>query len=351
MPRVVKVSSNRRLTLMERSDVPLEPQQVRIAVSFASPKNGTLQHLLSGVSPFEGRRFDSQLRLFVDDGASQPLVGASFGTMVTGKISAVGAQVDPARVGDRVYAWAEIAETVVVDGSQAKVLPKELEDADGVCLDPALYAYAAIRDGRAGLGDRVAVFGLGAIGLCVVSLLRAAGCEQVIAVDPVASRRQAAIRAGADAVIDPRIEDVGLALRQLCGPGPDLAVEASGNYNGLAGAIRGVRQCGRIVTLGYYQGQANAIALGAEWLHNRLELVCSMPEWGNPSREYPRWDFARLERAVLSSFARRVLDGRRLIDRIIDLDELPQAWDTITRDPAWAIKIGVRMPATSLHNN
>ena len=62
-----------------------------------------------------------------------------------------------------------------------------------VCIDPAHVAVVAVRDGNVRLGDRVAVFGLGAIGLLTVQAARASGAERVMAVDPLDTRRERAL--------------------------------------------------------------------------------------------------------------------------------------------------------------
>ena len=103
-------------------------------------------------------------------------------------------------------------------------------------------ALGGVRDGKVRLGDRVAVFGLGAIGLMAVQLSRLAGASWVAASDPIAARREAARETGADLVIDPTTEDAGLAIRRATGnAGVDVAIETSGAAQGLHHALRGRR--------------------------------------------------------------------------------------------------------------
>ena len=76
-------------------------------------------------------------------------------------------------------------------------------------LDPAEFAIGAVRDGNLRLGDNVAVFGMGAIGLVTVQVCLAAGAAGVVAIDPLANRREAARLCGATSVLDPIGADVG----------------------------------------------------------------------------------------------------------------------------------------------
>lgn len=66
-----------------------------------------------------------------------------------------------------------------------------------------------MRDGHVRIGDAVAVFGMGAIGLMAVQLAKLAGAHPVIAVDPLPLRRKVALECGADLVLDPSSEDAG----------------------------------------------------------------------------------------------------------------------------------------------
>lgn len=186
------------------------------------------------------------------------------------------------------------------------------------------------------------VFGLGAIGLLLVQMLARAGCLQVIAVDPLVKRRDLARRYGAGLTLDPTQGDVALEIRRHLGQGADIAMEASGHYAGLAEAIRSVRQCGRILTLGYYKGKDSHLELGAEWHHNRLEMICSLPAWGNPLRDYPLWDEARLSQTITQFFLNRALTSDGILDPIAPFADAAQAFLDVYHDPSQAIKLGIR---------
>jgi hypothetical protein len=104
--------------------------------------------------------------------------------------------------------------------------------------------------------------------------------------------------------------------------------------------MRAVHNCARIVTLGYYKGRDTFLELGAEWHHNRLELISSMPVWQNPSREYPLWDKARLTGSLVEMFVKQQLRSTGIIDPLVDLAEAPAAFLNIItilpRPLSWA---------------
>jgi L-iditol 2-dehydrogenase len=74
-------------------------------------------------------------------------------------------------------------------------------------------------------------------------VLKAAGASSVLAIEPLAHRRAAAARYGADVVAEPGAVD-------LTGPGVDVAFEAAGNDEGVGLAVESVRPGGRVVLAG-----------------------------------------------------------------------------------------------------
>jgi len=108
--------------------------------------------------------------------------------------------------------------------------------------------------------------GCGPIGLLVIALLKAAGASYVLAIEPLAHRREAAARYGADQVADSGSFGSGSSgsgssgsgssgsgdalMRELTGFGVDVAFEAAGNDAGVELAMASVRPGGRVVLAG-----------------------------------------------------------------------------------------------------
>lgn len=344
MPFGLYAESADKVEVREYVDAPLGDRQYRLRVTLATPKHGTESHTFDERSPAAKRRFDKSLRLFVprEEGPARPPGGKFVGNMVVGTVSQTGAAVTRFRVGDRVYAHGPICETVTLDEPDGKPLLPPLTECDAVCQDPALFALAAVRDARICLGDNVVLFGLGAIGLLVVQMLRAGGCLNIAAVDPVPARRRLAEQFGAQRTFDPRAVDVALELRRWWGQGADKAIEASGNYAALREAIRCARNCARVVLVGYYKGADTGLELGADFYHNRLDLVVSLPAWDNPLREAPLWDQARLATCVAEMFGRGLLQAQEIVAPVVSLAAAPDAYREALRNPASAVKLGVR---------
>jgi L-iditol 2-dehydrogenase len=124
-------------------------------------------------------------------------------------------------------------------------LPDELSDADGAMLEPLGVAIQCVDLGHLPFGGTAAVVGCGPIGLLLIQLLRVSGADSVIAVEPLAHRREAAARCGADVVCDPAA-DVG----ELAGYGVDVAFEAAGTDDAIRVTLEATRPGGRVVLAG-----------------------------------------------------------------------------------------------------
>jgi len=130
-------------------------------------------------------------------------------------------------------------------------VPDALSDADAAMLEPLGVALHAHDLGKPRLGAVVAVIGCGPIGLCLVQLARAAGAIQVVAVEPLGHRREAAAAMGADVVLDAATGDVRAALVEATGGrGVDVAFEAAGTDAGVTLAVEAARPGGRVILAG-----------------------------------------------------------------------------------------------------
>jgi L-iditol 2-dehydrogenase len=127
-------------------------------------------------------------------------------------------------------------------------LPDELSDPDGAMLEPLGVALHAYDLGHVRIGSTVAVIGCGPIGLCLIQLARAGGATQVIASEPLAHRRAAAERYGADVVLgaDPAEFATGVA-EATGGRGADVVFEIAGTDEAVAAAIVAARPGARVV--------------------------------------------------------------------------------------------------------
>ena len=201
-------------------------------------------------------------------------------------------------------------------------LPDRVSDADGAMLEPLGVAIHSVDLGHLPFGGTVSVIGCGPIGLLLIAALKAAGASSVLAVEPLAHRREAAERLGADEVADSAwFADGGAVeddlMRKLTGAGVDVAFEAAGNNEGVELAMASVRPGGRVVLAGI-PGD-DVIRFGAS-LARRKGLTIAMVRRMN--EVYPR---------AISMAERGVVDLGSVVTSRTGLGEIPAAFGDAAR--------------------
>jgi threonine dehydrogenase-like Zn-dependent dehydrogenase len=149
------------------------------------------------------------------------------------------------------------SEFVLVPNAQANLakVPAGLTDEEVLmCPDIMSTGFSGVERGRVRIGDAVAVFAQGPIGLCATAGARLAGASLVIGIDSVPRRLEVARRMGADVVLNYKEQDVVAEIKRLTGGGVDVAIEALGQPSTFEGALRSIRPGGVLSSLGVYSG-------------------------------------------------------------------------------------------------
>lgn len=150
------------------------------------------------------------------------------------------------------------AEYLLVPYAQANLtkIPNELSDEQVVLLaDIASTGFSGAESGGVRIGDAVAVFAQGPIGLCATVGAKLMGAALIIGVDGDDTRLHMAKRMGADVVLDYRNTDVVAEIKRLTGGGADVTIEALGTQDTFENALRSLRPGGTLSSLGVYSGK------------------------------------------------------------------------------------------------
>jgi threonine dehydrogenase-like Zn-dependent dehydrogenase len=122
-----------------------------------------------------------------------------------------------------------------------------------MCPDIMSTGFSGAETGGVRIGDTVAVFAQGPIGLCATAGAKLMGATTIIAVDSVPARIEMAKRMGADHVVDFKAESPVEAIMRLTdGRGVDVAIEALGTQSTFESALRVLRPGGVLSSLGVY---------------------------------------------------------------------------------------------------
>ncbi|CAN5227053.1 zinc-binding alcohol dehydrogenase [soil metagenome] len=230
------------------------------------------------------------------------------------------------------------AELITVGHERCRVwkLPETLSFEKAAVACVARYGLgASIRAGLT-LGRSGAVLGLGIIGQFALRCLLAAGASPVIGIDAVKMRRDAAMAAGADHVIDPNAGDLKEQLsKYLNARGAEIVVDATGIPDCVPVAMGLACDAGQVIVVGSPRGLVNGVNFYDD-LHRRYIEVCGAH--GNMLFEPAHirlngtWDINKAQHFLLRSLANGRLSLNGLITHTIKPEGLGEAYEGLLKD-------------------
>jgi alcohol dehydrogenase len=226
------------------------------------------------------------------------------------------------------------AEYVLVPDAMANLapVPDDLTDEEVLmCPDIMSTGFSGAESGGIRLGDTVAVFAQGPIGLCATAGAKLMGATRIIAVESVPARAQMARRLGADDVVDFRAQNPVEAIMRLTeGRGVDVAIEALGSQSTFEACLRVLRPGGTLSSLGVYSKDliiplgAFAAGLGD---HKIVTTLCP----GGKERM----------RRLLSVIASRRVDLKPLVTHRYKLDQIEEAYQLFAEQRDGVLKVAI----------
>jgi len=231
-----------------------------------------------------------------------------------------------------------------IDGAQAEYLlvpnamanltrvPETLSDEQVLmCPDIMSTGFAGAESGKIRIGDTVAIFAQGPIGLCATAGANLCGATRIITVETVPERIAMSKAMGADTVIDFKTEDPVERIMELTeGRGVDVAIEALGTQQTFEACLRVTKSGGTVSSLGVYSGKLSlpvaAIAAGLGD-HHIVTTLCP----GGKER------MRRLIQVVASG---RV-DLKPLVTHRFSLDNIEAAYDLFAHQRDGVFKIAI----------
>jgi len=339
-PLVVALTGPRHVEVLRSPRAVLPPGHVRVHTLYSGISTGTELTLYRGTNPHLDRRWDTERRLFVDEAAVTAYPNTVWGYSEVGEVVELGAGADPGLLGAAIWGlWGHRGEVVLpVDQVAGRVLPPGLDPLAATFARVGAVALNAVLAADVHIGETVAVFGQGVLGLIATQLAAASGAD-VVAVDGIAARREQASAFGATHVLDPVADDVGERIKELTdGRGADVCIEISGSYRALHEAVRGCAAGGRVVAAGFYQGDGLGLRLGEEFHHNRVQLVSSQIS-SAPLALAGRWSPERMHRTAIDLIAAGRLDVLPLVTHVVAAPLAADAYALLDADPASALQI------------
>jgi threonine dehydrogenase-like Zn-dependent dehydrogenase len=228
-------------------------------------------------------------------------------------------------------AWAEY---LLVPDAKANLapIPSGLSD-EAVVLCPDIFStgLSGAESGHIRVGDSVAVFAQGPIGLCATLGAKLKGASLIIGIDAMPDRLEVARRFGATVTLNSRDGDPVAQIKRLTGGrGVDVAIEALGQQETFENALRAIRPGGTLSSLGVYSGklvapyQALYAGLGDQTI---VTTLCP----GGKERM----------RRLMAMIEHRRVDLTPLITHHFTLDDIESAFDLFSHQRDGVLKVAL----------
>jgi threonine dehydrogenase-like Zn-dependent dehydrogenase len=228
-------------------------------------------------------------------------------------------------------AWAEY---LLVPDARANLaaIPEGLRDEDVLmCPDIFSTGLSGAESGNIRVGDSVAVFAQGPIGLCATAGARLRGAALIIAIDTVGKRLETARTFGANVTLNPDHGDPVETIKRLTdGHGVDVAIEALGKQETFENALRATRAGGTLSSLGVYSGKVVApydafyAGLGDQKI---ITTLCP----GGKERM----------RRLMSMIEQRRVDLSPLVTHRFALDDIANAYEVFSHQRDGVLKVAL----------
>jgi 2-desacetyl-2-hydroxyethyl bacteriochlorophyllide A dehydrogenase len=342
MSEVLVFTQPRKIDFDTVEDRPLNAKEIRVRTLYSGISAGTEMTAYRGSNPYLSKQWDTKNRLFLpSDSPGQPYPLSGWGYEEVAEVIEIDPEVTTLKVGDIVYGtWGHRTHHILPeDYANQRIKPAGLDPILAIYSHLGPIALNGILDANIHVGETVAVFGLGVLGQVIAQLARLSGAR-VFGVDMIEKRLEMAKSLGAlERGFNPRDGSPAEKIKELTdGRGADVTMEVSGSARALNEAVRATAYSARVVTLGFFQGEAQGLSLGEEFHHNRISLVCSQISNVDPALSY-RWDRIRLIHTIMELQAGGSLNLRQVITHVIPFKQAAQGFRILDETPDQALQI------------
>ena len=268
----------------------------------------------------------------LDGTLSYPL---QYGYAAVGRVAETGAAVADDWLGRRVFAFHPHESHFLA--TPTAVVPVDLSPERAVLLANAEAAVNFVMDGQPKIGERVAVFGQGVVGLLTTAFLSSFPLDELVTVDCYEHRRSVSRAFGADESLAASA-DVAARVDGHDADGADLTVEVSGNPDALDEAIRATGYAGRVVVGSWYGTKSVELDLGGQFHRSHVRVRSSQVSRIDPDHS-GRWDKDRrlaLVRELLTG-----IDPAPLVTDEVPIERASEAYEALDSAPETTLGVAL----------
>jgi threonine dehydrogenase-like Zn-dependent dehydrogenase len=262
-----------------------------------------------------------------------------YGYSNIGEVIEVGNGISSEWLGRRVFSFHPHESAFLAQLSELIPVPEGLSIEDAVFLPNMETALNLVQDGAPLVGEAVAVWGLGVVGLLTTAVLVKHPFIKLVTFDRFSLRRKAGLELGVLGSVDPGSPDLLHYVSELLsnnGSGFDLSFELSGSPIALNQAIEAAGFASRILIGSWYGQKTAALSLGGRFHRSRIRLISSQVSTIAPELT-GRWNKKR--RFELAWLALADIQPRRWITQHFPLEEAPRAYRLLAENPEDTIQV------------
>jgi threonine dehydrogenase-like Zn-dependent dehydrogenase len=286
--------------------------------------SGTELKIFKGL--FDEAALDVNIKGMTDESMKYPL---SYGYSLVGVVTRCGDEVADAQdlIGKIVFTFSPHSTNAIVDRDAVQIVPDGISPEDAIFLPSVETALSIVHDAHVRVGEKVAIYGQGLIGLLVNAILSQQQIPSVsgqfgtvTVFDTISDRLAMASVMGASQALMPM--DASSA-------GPyDVSIEVSGNFRALQSAIDFTRNGGRVIVGSWYGNADVNLKLGIDFHRSHKTIktsqVSTIPAdlstlWSKDRRFSLTWELVRM------------LRPSRLITKSVTLDEAQEAYERLEK--------------------
>ncbi len=199
------------------------------------------------------------------------------------------------------------AEYCVTDARYLHKLPENMSLKEGALVEPVAVAVHAVRQSGLKVGESVAIFGAGPIGLLTLLAAKATGATKTFVVDISQERLNKAKELGAGYIIHPMNEDAVQKIVSITGNGVDIAFEAAGVSETFTNAITSIKPGGTVSVIAIYESM---VPFDPNILFEKEGKIFFSRGYANEYQE------------VIELIAHQFIDAKQIITKEINLNNL-----------------------------
>jgi len=308
----------------------LGPKQVLVRASYSLISSGTELKIFKGLFD-DDAALDVNIKDMESERMSYPL---SYGYCLVGVVVDCGSEVSRKDfIGKTIFTFSPHATHVVTDADAVQIVPDDIDPQDAVFMPSIETALSLVHDANVRIGENVAVYGQGLIGLLVTALLsrgrsdKSSGkFDSITTFDMIPDRLAASSKMGASQALIP-----GKTSQQLQF---DVSIEVSGNARALQSAIDNTVNGGRVIVGSWYGNKDVSLKLGIDFhrSHKTIqtsqvsEIPANLRElWTKERRFAYTWDLVKQ------------LRPGQLLTKVLPLERAQEAYEALDKGTELAI--------------